>query len=146
MKRKRRPLAARKPASLCWYCEKATGGCCWSKYFQPVEGWKARSTVIFHSKSAVGVKSYLVLDCPEFHADMKEEKANRRIRQRFLARGYYDRETKANPPEQRCGTCKNHAGAEGVCTFGPVRRSRNLYQWCYAWEEKACAKSSPVSR
>lgn len=141
MKIKGRPVAGRKPASLCWYCEKATGGCRWSKYFQPVHGWKALSTVLYHSKEEAGMKSCLVLECPEFAADIKEEPQNRRIRQRFLARGYYDREVREKAPEQRCGTCAFLLRSEGLCTRGAIRHKRNLYHWCYAWEAAACAKN-----
>ena len=42
--------------TLCWGCEKACGGCSWSKKFVPVEGWKAIPTE----------KSFDVYECPEF--------------------------------------------------------------------------------
>ena len=139
-------VVGRRPASLCWYCEKATGGCRWSKYFQPVKGWKALSTVLYHSKGEGGMKSFLVLDCPEFTADIREEPENRRKRQRFLARGYYDRETPPSSPEQRCGTCRRLIANEGLCTLGSLKRKRNLYQWCYAWEADPCRKKERSSR
>ena len=135
MKINGRPVAGKKPASLCWYCEKAVSGCRWSRYFQPVPGWKALSTVLYHSKNEAGMKSFLVLDCPEFRADIKEEPENRRKRQRFLARGYYDDEGQTPAPEQRCGTCRNLIGAQGLCTLSPLKQKRNIYHWCYAWEE-----------
>lgn len=146
MKIKGRPAAGRKPASLCWYCEKAIVGCCWSRYFQPVSGWKALSTVIYHSKNEKGMKSYLVLDCPEFLADMREEPENRRIRQRFLARGCYDSEPPKKAPEQRCGTCKNLNRKEGLCTLGSLKTKRNIYQWCYGWEAPPCRRKEQTSR
>ena len=141
MNRKRRPVAGRKPASLCWYCEKAVGGCRWSRYFQPVQGWKALSTVLYHGKGEAGMKSYLVLDCPEFAADIKEESSNRRIRQRLLARGCYDRTAPPDLPEQRCGTCAKLMKQEGLCSLGSIRHKRNLYHWCYAWEAAPCLKN-----
>lgn len=145
MRIKGRPAAGRKPATLCWYCEKAIGGCCWSRYFQPVPGWKALSTVVYHSRSQKGMKSFLVLDCPEFKADMPEEKENRRIRQRFLSRGYYDPVSgERNAPEQRCGTCKKLLPKQGLCTLNSVRTKKNAYQWCHAWEA-SCRKSKPKS-
>ena len=141
MKINGKPVAGRKPASLCWYCEKAIGGCCWSKYFQPVQGWKALSTVLRHTKHEAGIQSYLVLACPEFTADIKEEPENRRIRQRFIARGYYDKQTPCDAPEQRCGTCAFLDLAQALCTYGLIKHKRNLYHWCYAWEANPCPKS-----
>lgn len=146
MRIKGRPAAGRKPASLCWYCEKAIGGCRWSRFFQPVKGWKALPTVICHSKNEKGMKSYLVLDCPEFLADMREEDENRRLRQRFIARGLYEKEPAEETPEQRCGTCRNLRLAEGLCTLGSLRTKRNVYHWCYAWEAAPCRKKGPASR
>ena len=53
--------------SLCWDCAKATGGCSWSNYLKPVEGWNAVPT-----KRATYYGTYqsnIVLDCPEFERD-----------------------------------------------------------------------------
>lgn len=147
MRIKKRPAAGRKPATLCWYCEKATGGCRWSRFFQPVKGWKALPTVIRHSQIEKGMKSYLVLDCPEFLADMREEEDNRILRQRFISRGLYETpEPGKKTPEQRCGTCRNMRRREGICTLGAQRTKRNIYHWCYAWEAAACRKNGRVSR
>ena len=60
--------------TLCWSCEKASGGCSWSKNFTPVDGWKAIPTVVctYQTKLASGqVKKYAqesfnVQECPEF--------------------------------------------------------------------------------
>lgn len=41
---------------LCWHCEKATGGCSWSKSFTPVEGWTAKPSG----------NSYRIKACPEY--------------------------------------------------------------------------------
>lgn len=51
--------------SLCWHCKNATGGCSWSRRFEPVENWTAVETSI---KSVYGTNkdSYHVIDCPKF--------------------------------------------------------------------------------
>ena len=49
---------------LCWRCQKACGGCSWSRNFEPVEGWEATPTVV---KDSVGdIDSYKITGCPEF--------------------------------------------------------------------------------
>ena len=56
------------PATLCWSCSKAIGGCNWSKSFKAVKGWR----IIPTQKTAyggVGYKSCVVLECPEFVRD-----------------------------------------------------------------------------
>lgn len=59
-------------ASICFDCERACGGCCWSEVdtetdkirFQPVPGWKARKTTIkINNKWEY---SYFVYECPLF--------------------------------------------------------------------------------
>ena len=55
------------PATLCWDCANATGGCPWSKRLRPVKGWKA-----IHTKKMLygGIHdSYIVLECPLFERD-----------------------------------------------------------------------------
>lgn len=51
--------------TLCWDCEKATGGCSWSDKLIPVEGWDAIPTKI---KMVIykETDSYKVLNCPLF--------------------------------------------------------------------------------
>ena len=56
--------------TLCWDCENATGGCCWSDHWlhQPVPGWTAEPRQLRldnHTK----VLNWQVLECPEFKRD-----------------------------------------------------------------------------
>ena len=51
--------------TLCWTCKNAYGGCKWSDYFEPVEGWEATKTYIDHED----VESYLVNSCPLYKRD-----------------------------------------------------------------------------
>ena len=48
----------------CWLCKKACGGCSWSKYLKPVDGWVAEPTIV---KDSTGdFPSYKIKECPEF--------------------------------------------------------------------------------
>ena len=49
---------------LCWLCKNACGGCDWSRNFKPIEGWKAKPTLIYDS--AGSFESYRIKECPEF--------------------------------------------------------------------------------
>lgn len=51
--------------SLCWYCEKACGGCSWSRKLIPVEGWKAKK-VKNKDYNDETIPCYKVIECPEF--------------------------------------------------------------------------------
>lgn len=58
--------------TLCWKCEKACGGCAWSKDFIPVDGWKAEKTMILADRGYYAnkvVDSYIVKKCPLFVDD-----------------------------------------------------------------------------
>lgn len=56
--------------SLCWQCENACNrGCSWSDNFTPVDGWTARPET-----NAGGVDSYLVIQCPEFVPEKREDR------------------------------------------------------------------------
>ena len=57
--------------SLCWECARATGFCPWSRYFEPVQGWEARRTIIRQSQD-VEVESYDVFKCPLFEPDRRK--------------------------------------------------------------------------
>lgn len=64
-----------KAPSLCWDCQKATGGCDWSREFRPVEGWTAQATTLVF-QATVGnrpvyykTSSFHVIECPEFEKD-----------------------------------------------------------------------------
>lgn len=71
-------------STLCWNCRNACGGCSWSRYkvWQPVPGWTAIETEFGGQKKINGkvrrvpIKSYIVLDCPEFIPDQSNDKSN----------------------------------------------------------------------
>ena len=53
--------------TLCWDCQKATGGCSWSRNLTPVEGWEAKQIKVkgnFYTNEVLD--SYVVTNCPEF--------------------------------------------------------------------------------
>ena len=59
--------------TLCWDCEKATGGsdCPWANEFKPVPGWKATPTMVMVTTQTLKraeklSSSFLVHDCPLF--------------------------------------------------------------------------------
>ena len=63
----------KKHYQLCWRCEKACGGCSWSRDFTPVPGWKAKPTkIISYTANENGgrkkyyMDSYEIHECPEF--------------------------------------------------------------------------------
>lgn len=60
-------------ATLCWYCQRAVGGCSWSRKFKPVEGWDAIPTKIWYGHKAEPLQSYIVKSCPQFLGDGHEE-------------------------------------------------------------------------
>ena len=75
--------------TLCWRCKNAvpnmekTCGCSWSRDFIPVESWEAIETSIYCQRwdnrtktrdASIGTKSYIVISCPEFVPDGREEK------------------------------------------------------------------------
>ena len=56
---------------LCFRCKKATGGCAWSRSFDPVEGWTAEPTrtvyrVGYEENPRMLKQSYHITACPEF--------------------------------------------------------------------------------
>lgn len=66
------------PFTLCWDCEKATGGCDWSSLGEPIKGWDATTI------KATGTKpynTYVVHWCPEFKRDAYEGGARRTKRE-----------------------------------------------------------------
>lgn len=60
---------------LCWHCQRACGGCAWSRSLKPVKGWKAEETFIPEprGKEKKMTRGYLVLECPEFVRDEWEK-------------------------------------------------------------------------
>ena len=51
---------------LCFLCDKACGGCSWSRDFTPVAGWTATPTRINPGGGAAPTDSWHIEDCPEF--------------------------------------------------------------------------------
>lgn len=58
--------------TLCWFCDKACGGCSWSRKLEPVAGWDAKESKIL-SWNGDNVRSYTVFSCPEFVLTEKSE-------------------------------------------------------------------------
>lgn len=52
--------------SICWTCQNFAGGCSWSRYFIPIEGWEAKPI----KKSGTYLPSYIVKQCPEYIKDL----------------------------------------------------------------------------
>ena len=52
---------------LCWTCQKATGGCQWSRRGKPIDGWDAKPAVV-HA-NGVPLPSYAIVGCPEYITD-----------------------------------------------------------------------------
>lgn len=82
----------RRLATLCWYCANAVPcaktGCNWSRNFEPVDGWDAEVTDVYHRNElgegsiAHGKHAYLVKDCPEYIPSTPEfQKAQMRYRE-----------------------------------------------------------------
>ena len=66
-------METNKPATLCWKCANACGGCSWSDgSFTPVQGWTARKTSVMvpRGKHGTGMTgSYMVEKCPLYEDD-----------------------------------------------------------------------------
>ena len=54
--------------TICWECSKAVLGCNWSRYFVPIEGWKAEQRLMPGGANGP-ILSYRVDYCPEFDRD-----------------------------------------------------------------------------
>lgn len=66
-----------KPATLCWKCANACGGCSWSDgSFTPVPGWKAKKMRLRVSDRKDDpnryTESYIVEECPMFDDDTQQ--------------------------------------------------------------------------
>ena len=48
----------------CWTCQKACGGCSWSRSFKPIPGWIAEKTFI--PSNDRHAESYKIISCPEY--------------------------------------------------------------------------------
>lgn len=77
--------------TLCWFCEKAAGGCSWSRKFKPVDGWDAKKTEIM-SWFGGTQESYLVFSCPQFELtpSCREEYEEREKKLTELKRKHVD--------------------------------------------------------
>lgn len=51
---------------ICWRCKNATGGCSWSRFLQPVDGWTAIPTTIKNTAEGDTYNSFKILYCPLF--------------------------------------------------------------------------------
>ena len=72
--------------SLCWCCENAYNGCAWSRDGESVEGWEAvRNDLPPQTKGCPPVKSFCVLQCPEFVLEKRFETEYRKFRSRVEA-------------------------------------------------------------
>lgn len=66
-------------ASICFDCQRACGGCCWSEIdpetdkpsFQPVPGWTAEPSVLCSYKGSTPswARTWHITDCPLFVRD-----------------------------------------------------------------------------
>jgi len=67
-KKKRTSECFKRSDTLCWDCENCTGGCAWSRNFEPVEGWTVRETAepTWIGKVQKMIPCITVVDCPEF--------------------------------------------------------------------------------
>lgn len=54
-------------SQICWWCAKAVGGCNWSRYLEPVDGWEAIPTKILGYGGLHD--SFKILRCPEFERE-----------------------------------------------------------------------------
>lgn len=49
---------------ICWDCQRACGGCSWSRSYTPVAGWAAELSVVIDKDG--DFYSYNIKSCPEF--------------------------------------------------------------------------------
>ena len=54
--------------TICWECNNACGGCCWSRCFEPVPDWEATPTKVYQAEGHYE-DSYIVHKCPNFERD-----------------------------------------------------------------------------
>lgn len=70
----------------CWTCQKACGGCSWSRSFSPVPGWRANKTKKRGQGGTKGgcIESYYIRSCPEYDPepkrDIPEERGGQRLK------------------------------------------------------------------
>lgn len=58
---------------ICWKCKNATGGCSWSAFLKPVEGWEAEPRIIRNYDNTLHIykeiHTYKIIHCPLFVPD-----------------------------------------------------------------------------
>ena len=66
-------------ANICFDCQKACGGCSWSRSFEPVPGWTAEKTMLNNGMACDKrrmAETYHIIACPEFVQDEPRRKVN----------------------------------------------------------------------
>ena len=75
-------MKTKKNKQICWDCKNACGnGCSWFQNFVPVDGWKAKETIITDSHKRF-IKSFKITKCPQFVPDSCEVKRSKNVRKR----------------------------------------------------------------
>lgn len=72
--------------NICIDCQKACGGCSWSRSFTPVEGWTAEKVVIRNGiidHKVRNTETYHIIECPEFVRDKPRSKDKNENREQF---------------------------------------------------------------
>lgn len=69
---------------ICWDCKNACGnGCSWFQNFEPVDGWKAKETLISDSHKRL-INSFKITRCPQFVPDCEKiVKRSKNVRKRI---------------------------------------------------------------
>ena len=74
--------------NICFDCQKACGGCSWSRDFTPVPGWtatkKTQKIYVGGTKKHRYEKTYHITACPEFVPDEKRESSHGELTERQL--------------------------------------------------------------
>jgi hypothetical protein len=90
-------MSEAKVQNICWDCQKAVGGCSWSRDFTPVEGWDAEN-VPYQPWETQTVKyrdTYIIRGCPEFLRDEPREISNLMLTHEenveFMSKGIFKR-------------------------------------------------------
>lgn len=63
-----------KGGQICWHCQRATGGCSWSRSLTPVDGWIAEPRIIRDYDTILReykeIHTYKIKFCPLFLRDL----------------------------------------------------------------------------
>ncbi|MBS5518626.1 MAG: hypothetical protein KHX17_08785 [Clostridiales bacterium] len=73
-------MAQASKEALCWQCRRATGGCEWSAFLQPVPGWQAERTFrrVRRGGAVQLAPGIRVAACPKFERDRRERRQSGR--------------------------------------------------------------------